>query len=265
MNQPLFAFDAGSATHPGNVRPRNEDSYLVRSDAGLWAVADGMGGHEAGDVASQLIVKALDTIAAAGSAIELLEETESRILLANRQILEMSRQRGGVVIGSTVAILLISEDHYACVWAGDSRLYLVRRDTIRQVSRDHTEIEEMLVSGAVTAEEAKSWPNNVITRAVGVQDNPELEIATGAFEDCDIFVLCSDGLTKHVADDEILKCVSTHDAQTSSASLVHLALERGGFDNVTVIVVRPRRQLSKKERTVPAAILQQPPATDVWE
>ena len=265
MNQSLFTFDAGSATDPGKVRPRNEDSHLVRTDAGLWAVADGMGGHEAGDVASQLIVKALDTITASGSASELLEETERRILLANRQIIEMSRQRGGAVIGSTVAILLISDDHYACLWAGDSRLYLARRDTIRQLSRDHTELEEMLASGAVNAEEAKNWPNNVITRAVGVQDNPELEIVTGALEDCDIFVLCSDGLTKHVTDDEILQCVSSHGAQTSSATLVHLALERGGHDNVTVIVVQPRRRQSKKERTIPTAILQEPPATDVWE
>ncbi|MGH6704675.1 MAG: PP2C family protein-serine/threonine phosphatase, partial [Bradyrhizobium sp.] len=129
MNQSLFTFDAGSATHRGKVRARNEDSHLVRTDAGLWAIADGMGGHEAGDVASQLIVKALDTIVASGSAIELLAETESRILVANRQIIELSRQRGGAVIGSTVAILLISEDHYACLWAGDSRLYLARRDT----------------------------------------------------------------------------------------------------------------------------------------
>jgi serine/threonine protein phosphatase PrpC len=168
MNQSLFTFDAGSMTHAGKVRPRNEDSHLVRTDAGLWAVADGMGGHEAGDVASQLVVKALDTITDAGSAIELLEETENRILLANRQIIELSRRRGGAIIGSTVAILLISEDHYACLWAGDSRLYLVGRGTIRQVSRDHTEVEEMLASGAVTAEEAKTWPNNVITWAVGV-------------------------------------------------------------------------------------------------
>jgi serine/threonine protein phosphatase PrpC len=263
MNQSAFIFDAGSATHPGKVRPRNEDSCLVRTDAGLWAVADGMGGHEAGDLASQLIISELDTISAEGSAIRLLEETESRILRANRQIIEIGRQRGGAVIGSTVAILLISEDHYACIWAGDSRVYLVRRNTIQQVSRDHTEVEEMLASGAVTALEAENWPNNVITRAVGVQDDPELDIVTGAFEDCDIFVLCSDGLTKHVTDDEIRRCVSSQDAQTSSAALVDLALERGGLDNVTVVVVRPTRQ--QKEQTVAAAILQEPPATDVWE
>jgi serine/threonine protein phosphatase PrpC len=260
-----FIFDAASATHPGNVRPRNEDSYLIRTDAGLWAVADGMGGHEAGDVASQLVVSALDTITTVNSAMELLEATQSRVLLANHQIFEISHQRGGAVIGSTVVVLLISEDKFACVWAGDSRLYLARRDTIKQVSRDHTEVEELLASGALSAEEVKNWPNNIITRAVGVQDDPELEIVTGEFEDCDVFVLCSDGLTRHVEDKEILECVSSQDAQTSCAALVRLAIERGGLDNVTVIVVRPRRQPSKKERTIPAAILQGQPASVVWE
>ena len=237
----------------------------MRADAGLWAVADGMGGHEAGDVASHLVVSALDTITTVGSAMELLEATQSRVLVANHQIFEISHQRGGAVIGSTVVILLISEDKFACVWAGDSRLYMVKHDGIKQISRDHTEIEELIASGALSTEEVKNWPNNVITRAVGVHDNPQLEIVTGEFDDCDVFVLCSDGLTRHVEDKEILECVSSHDAQTSSAALVRLALERGGLDNVTVIVVRPRRQSSKKERTVPTAILQGSPASDAWE
>jgi serine/threonine protein phosphatase PrpC len=265
MNQPTLAFDMGATTHPGRVRPRNEDSHLLRADAGIWAVADGMGGHEAGDVASQLIVKELDTISATESAIGLLEETKKRLFLANRQIMEISHQRGGAIIGSTVAILLISEDHYACVWAGDSRVYLAQHDTIRQITRDHTEVEEMLASGLVNVDEARNWPNNVITRAVGVQDNPELEIVTGVFEHSDIFVLCSDGLTKHVSDDEILRYVSNCDAQASSAALVQLALDRGGLDNVTVIVVRPQRLRSPKERTVQATLLTVPPATDVWD
>jgi serine/threonine protein phosphatase PrpC len=265
MTHPLFTFDTGAATHPGKVRTRNEDSHLARPDAGLWAVADGMGGHEAGDVASQLIVKALDTIAAGRSATELLEETENRIAVANGEIIELSRQRGGAVVGSTVATLLISEAHFACLWAGDSRLYLARGNTIKQITRDHTQLEEMLASGALTAEEVKHWPNNVITRAVGVQENPELDIVTGVIEDSDIFVLCSDGLTRHVADQEILQCVSTHTAHTSSAALVGLALERGGRDNVTVIVVQARRRELERERTVPAAILRQHPGSKVWE
>jgi protein phosphatase len=264
MSRSSYIFDAGSATHPGKVRSRNEDAHLLRTDAGLWAVADGMGGHEAGDLASQLIVTALGDIAETSSAVQLLEETESRILLANQQIMDISRQRGGTVIGSTVAILLISEDHYACLWAGDSRLYLASHNAIRQVSRDHTEVEELLASGTVTAEEARHWPQNVITKAIGVQDIPELEIVTGAFEEADTFVLCSDGLTKHVSDDEILKHVCDRDAQTSASELVELALKRGGVDNVTVVVVRPIRHDSSIESTNPALAAERP-ETDIWE
>jgi serine/threonine protein phosphatase PrpC len=257
-----YIFDTGSATHSGQVRSRNEDSHLLRPDAGLWAVADGMGGHEAGDLASQLIVKALDGISEQDSAAKLLEETKSRIFLANQQIIDISRQRGGAVIGSTVAVLLISEDHYACLWAGDSRLYLVTRNTITQISRDHTEVEEMLASRAVSMEEARHWPQNVITKAVGVWENPELEIVTGAFEDSDIFILCSDGLTKHVSDDEIMQYVSCRDAQAACSALVDLALDRGGVDNVTVVVVRPIRKQTAGEHGVAA---DEPPSPDIWE
>jgi serine/threonine protein phosphatase PrpC len=264
MGRSSYIFDAGSATHPGKVRSRNEDACLIRTDAGLWAVADGMGGHEAGDLASQMIVSALDGISETSSAIQLLEETESRIFLANRQIFDMSRQRGGAVIGSTVTILLISEDHYACLWAGDSRLYLVSHGTIRQVSRDHTEVEEMLANGTVTLEEARRWPTNVITKAVGVQDDPELEIVTGSFEEADIFVLCSDGLTKHVSDDEIQRYVSSHDAQASSTALVDLAVQRGGLDNVTIVVVRTLPKDLSGERATQSDSAELP-KTDIWE
>jgi serine/threonine protein phosphatase PrpC len=262
MNQPSYIFDAGSATHQGNVRSRNEDAFLVRTDVGLWAVADGMGGHDSGDLASQLIIKALDSVSSTSSAVELLEETESRVFDANRQIMEISRQRGAGVIGSTVAILLISEDHYACIWAGDSRLYLVNGEAIRQISRDHTEVQEMLASGAVTAEEARHWPQNVITRAVGVHDDPELEIITGALEKSYIFVLCSDGLTKHVSDEEIRRYASAGDAQSSSSALVQLALQRGGLDNVTVVVVRPMDKTMFQESTATETEM---PIADIWE
>jgi serine/threonine protein phosphatase PrpC len=258
MDTSPYIFDTGSATHTGRVRSRNEDAHLVRTDVGLWAVADGMGGHEAGDLASQLIVKALNGISATSSAVQLLEQTENLIFLANQQIMDISRQRGGTVMGSTVAVLLISEDHYACIWAGDSRVYLVRRKTITQLSRDHTEIEEMPAKRAMSAEEVRHLPQNVITRAVGVQENPELEIVTGSFEESDIFVLCSDGLTKHVSDDEIMHYVSGRDAQAASTALVNVAVERGGLDNVTVVVVRavPKQPDGRQP---------EPPKSDIWE
>lgn len=264
MDRSAYAFDAGSATHPGKVRPRNEDAHLSRADIGLWAVADGMGGHEAGDLASQLIVRALDGISSAISAAQLLQETESRLFEANRQIVEISRQRGGAVIGSTVAVLLISEDHFACIWAGDSRVYLASQGSMRQVSRDHTEVEEMIASGAMTTEEAKHWPQNVITKAVGVDETPEFEIVSGAFQESDIFVLCSDGLTKHVSDEEILQYVSAAPPQSSCEALIELALERGGLDNITVVVVRPARATPSGDRTIPC-VTQASPRTGIWE
>lgn len=264
MDQSSYAFDAGSASHPGKVRSRNEDALLVRTDLGLWAVADGMGGHDMGDLASGLIVQALDGISDARSALQLLEEAENRIFQANRQIIEISRQRGGGIIGSTVTILLISEDHFACIWAGDSRLYLVSHEVIKQISRDHTEVEEMLAAGAVTVEEAKRLPQNVITKAIGVHENPELEVVTGAFEESDIFILCSDGLTKHVSEEEILHHASTGDAQSISTNLVDLAVQRGGLDNITVVVVRALRDKPAGE-TVSNVKTGDSPESGFWE
>lgn len=263
MDQSSYAFDAGSASHPGKVRSRNEDALLVRTDLGLWAVADGMGGHDMGDLASGLIVQALDGISETRSALQLLEEAENRIFQANRQIIEISRQRGGI-IGSTVTILLISEDHFACIWAGDSRLYLISHEVIKQISRDHTEVEEMLAAGAVTAEEARLLPQNVITKAIGVHENPELEVVTGAFAESDVFILCSDGLTKHVTEQEILRYATTGDAQSISTNLVDLAVERGGLDNITVVVVRALRDKPAGE-SAPDVKTDDSPESDFWE
>ena len=130
------------------------------------------------------------------------------------------------------------DGHYACVWAGDSRVYLVSGGAIRQLSRDHTEVEELVAAGTLSREDAENWPNNVITRAIGAAEELELEVVTGSADPGDIFVICSDGLTKHLSDDEILQCVAGRNAQAACEAMLELALERGGFDNVTVVVVR---------------------------
>ncbi len=231
-------FDVGCGTHVGNVRKRNEDSYLVRSDIGLWAVADGMGGHQAGDVASQLVVHALDSIEPFVTSAGLLEQCEALIFEANREILEMSRARNGATIGTTVAILLVRDAHFACVWAGDSRIYLVKGGNIKQISRDHTELEELVAAGMFSRADAQSLPNNVITRAVGVTEDIGLEIVTGPVDSGDIFVVCTDGLTKHLGDDEICRNAAACHAQAACDAMMEMALERGGLDNVTAIVVR---------------------------
>lgn len=239
MQLSLAMFQTGTGTHVGRVRQRNEDRFLSMPNAGLWAVADGMGGHEAGEFASQTIVDSLKAIAPAASAAELLSRCEEQIVEANEALRAASRARGGAVIGATIAVLLTYDRHYACVWSGDSRIYVVRSGTISQLSRDHTEVQQLLADGAITAEEAKHWPNsNVVTRAIGVFDAPELELASGSLESGDSFILCSDGLTQHVGDDEILDWVSSQDSQQACDALIALTLERGATDNVTVVVVR---------------------------
>jgi len=231
-------YATGAATHVGKVRERNEDCYLVRPEIGLWAVADGMGGHESGDLASRLIVDTLNMIEPQATAAELLASCENHIALANQRLKQIGRARGGVV-GATLAALLASEDHYACVWSGDSRVYLVRAGAILQLSRDHTEVQELVTAGTITAEEAQHWPGrNSVTRAIGVFDKPDLEVSSGALLDGDSFVICSDGLTRHVSDREILTRASNGPAQAACDTLVSLALDRGGLDNVTVVVVR---------------------------
>ena len=231
-------FDVGSVTHAGRVRERNEDLCLVRTDVGLWAVADGMGGHEAGDLASRVVVQSLDAVGELELAADLLAECEERLFSANQQILALSRDRQGAIVGTTAAVLLVRDNYYACIWAGDSRVYLINRGAINQVSRDHSELEELIAEGALSREDVKDWPSNAITRAVGVADDPEFEVVTGPVEPEDIFVICSDGLTKHVQDEEILQYTATRRAQAACEDMLALALDRGGLDNVTIVIVR---------------------------
>ncbi len=238
MHDTMSRIEAGAATHVGKVRRQNEDNYLVATARGVWAVADGMGGHEAGDVASRVVVEELDAIAPPATAAELLASCEQHIINANRRLKKLADVRGAL-IGTTVAVLLAFDGHYAVVWSGDSRVYRIRRQRIEQISVDHTEAQELVDRGRLTPEEARIWPRrNVITRAIGVSDHPELEIKDGALEPGDTFVICSDGLTTHVEDDEILALASENPAQKACDLLVHMTLDRGAVDNVTVVTVR---------------------------
>ena len=125
------------------------------------------------------------------------------------------------------------------MWSGDSRIYIIREGKISQISRDHTEVQDLLISGVITPEQAETWSgSNAITRAIGVVDLPELEVTSGALNAGDVFVMCTDGLTQHVEDDEILRCVSTSMSQPACDRLIQLTLERGAVDNVTVVVTR---------------------------
>jgi protein phosphatase len=239
MEQQIPRAEAGAATHVGKVRQQNEDNYLVSTASGLWAVADGMGGHRAGDLASLTVVDELKRIPPPSSAAELLASCEARIVDANDRLRQITGEAPDHVVGTTLAVLLVYEESFACIWAGDSRIYRIRGSGIEQLSVDHTEAQELIADGTLTVEEARSWPRrNVITRAIGVIDDLELEITNGTLDDGDIFVICSDGLTTHVKDREILAVTRDYPPQRACDFLVRMTLDRGATDNVTVIVVR---------------------------
>ena len=169
-------FETGCISHTGKVRTANEDNFILRPEIGLWAVADGMGGHENGALASATVVAALEAVGAAGSAPDLLAMLEAGVLKANDD-LRAEIDRRGATMGATLVCLLIHQRHFACLWSGDSRIYLIRSGIIAQVSRDHTEVQDMVDRGLLTADEAKRSPRrHIITHAIGVHETPELDL-----------------------------------------------------------------------------------------
>jgi serine/threonine protein phosphatase PrpC len=238
----FLKFDTGASTHVGRVRQANEDSFIVVPEVGLWAVADGVGGHEAGQMASQTVAGALATVGPAVSAEDQMARFQERLLRANDRIRAYSDERGGGLVGTTVAAFLVYDWQFRVAWAGDSRVYLIRNGAITQISRDHSEVQELLDQGFIKPEEAKSWPRrNVITRAIGIFDDLYLDVREGRVEPGDIFLLCSDGLTGHVSDAEIRDIVGDKRSQDACDSLINLTLDRGATDNVSIIVVRCHR------------------------
>lgn len=249
MGDTRFTYESWAVSHKGNVRQLNEDRYMMSPTprGGLWLVADGMGGHDAGEVASSLIVEHMGTVGIPSSATDQHARFVDRLIHANDELQEYSRKRGGTV-GSTVVALLIYEKEYRCLWLGDSRLYQVRRGKLQQISKDHSEVREMVEQGLMTPAEARISPRrNVITRAVGVHPEIDIEVAHGTVELGDSYILCSDGLTAHCSDDDILEAVQGRKAQEASQMLVEQVLARGGTDNVTVVIVQCRNP----ERTIP--------------
>ena len=246
-------FETGAATHVGLVRKSNEDSFIALPEMGLWAVADGVGGYEAGQLASHAVTSTLESIGPAVSARDQIARFQARILAANHKIHEMSAERDGAPMGSTVAAILIYQRTYACLWAGDSRVYRVRNGAMTQLSRDHSEVQELLDDGVLSVEQARTYGRrNVITRAVGIFDDPGLEIQQGEIEPADVFLICSDGLTGHMSDDEILDSLEGRRSQQACDMLVEQTLERGASDNVSIIIIRCHRAETTKYCPAPA-------------
>ena len=241
MSQNSFYWVSAHLTDKGKVRSINEDACLDRADLGVWAVADGMGGHAAGDLASGMIVNELKSTHPGESLGHLASDVELRLQQVNQKLLLESQRRGGEIIGSTVVTLLAYDGYCIYQWAGDSRIYLYRRGVLKQLSRDHSQLEELIEQGIVTSDQAEqSSIANYITRAVGA--NEPLELDAEIVEPCDgdLFLLCSDGLNKEVNDAEIAEILGRCNFQEAVQQLIDLAMERGARDNVTLVLVQAR-------------------------
>jgi protein phosphatase len=236
-----FRWTSVARSDAGHVREINEDACLDQPEAGRWAVADGMGGHAVGDVASRTVIDALSQLNASRSIRSLVADARTRLQRANRALRDEAARRQVQRIGSTVVVLLACDRFCGYLWAGDSRIYLYRAGQLRQLTRDHSQVEELRSLGVITEEEARHHPaQHMITRAVGATDVLELDEAAIEVADGDVFLLCSDGLSNELSDDEIADVLTTAQRENACGELIERALARGGRDNITAVVVEAR-------------------------
>lgn len=226
-------------TDVGKARKHNEDSVLDRGEIGLWVVADGMGGHAKGDVASQMIVESMKKVHEGVKLESYIDDIEERILDVNQKLVAKAREsEKKITIGSTVAIMLAYEKYCVYMWAGDSRLYRLRDKELRQMTTDHSQVEVYVEQGLISREEAAVHPHgNMITRAVGAAEVLFLDMDIQEMKSGDRYLLCSDGLTKHTNDYEFEEMLQDGSPEETCKAMIQQTLDRGAGDNVTAIVI----------------------------
>ncbi len=233
---PRFRIEDFTTSHVGGVRKENEDSVGGVPEAGIWVVADGMGGHANGRMASQTIVDAVGAIDPGGTVADAAGAVADAIHRANAMVFAKSMELGKQM-GSTVVALVVRDHEFAVLWAGDSRAYLFRDGHLVQLSRDHTQVEDMVERGLLSPEEAEDHPmKHVLSRAVGVQEGLELDAIRDEVVSRDLFLLCSDGLHGVLEDAEIAQVLAARGAGAAE-ELIAMVLERGAPDNVSVTLV----------------------------
>ncbi|WP_455218125.1 PP2C family protein-serine/threonine phosphatase [Kaarinaea lacus] len=226
----------GQHSHVGRIRVHNEDSFLVDAENGFCVLADGMGGHEGGEVASQIVVESVATELRAGTPLA------DAIIVAHQDVVEAAMDgRGRQGMGSTVVALKVNGDQFDMAWVGDSRGYLWDGHQLLQLTKDHSLVQEMVDVGSISAEEAKVHPQrNFVTQALGMIQLHNMKVGRvqGTIQPGYEFLLCSDGLTEHVPHSQIREVMSlANSEQEKTDLLIQQALEYGGSDNVTIIMV----------------------------
>lgn len=238
-DQRPLSWSSYGITDVGKVRKHNEDNLYERAEIGLWVVADGMGGHAKGDIASQMIVDSLKKLHEGTNLTNYIDDIEDRLQEVNRKLIAKAKESANkATIGSTVVIMLAYEKYCIYIWAGDSRLYRLRDGELRQITTDHSQVELYVEQGLISREEAVYHPHgNMITRAVGATEELFLDMDMQEMHRSDRYLLCSDGLTKHTQDFELESIVQQGTTEETCRKLIDITLERGAGDNVTAIVV----------------------------
>lgn len=231
---------SGARTDTGPVRAVNEDAVLQTDGKSFWAVADGLGGHSIGDVASQLVVDGLRDVALKASLDECVDAIEDKLIAINDEIQNYSETHiGGKKMGATVVCLHILGNVGVCLWAGDSRLYRFRDNTLRQMTRDHSHVEELIKRGMLDRKQAATHPErNVITRAVGADSDLFVEVTVFGVAKGDTFLLCSDGLYGVVEPMELAKHLTLGNADNCAKMLIEKALASDANDNISAVVIK---------------------------
>jgi serine/threonine protein phosphatase PrpC len=234
---------SAASTHVGMRRQANEDRYAIVPELGLYLVADGMGGHNAGQVASRLAseaaIRAVEALQ--GATVSLAERLRNAVSSANREIFTAASSKPEFAgMGTTFVGLLFAGERLALAHVGDSRAYLVRGGRLRRLTDDHSIVAELVRRQEISESDARQHPHrHVLTRALGVRPRIEPDLAEMTPQSNDVFILCSDGLTTHVEDDEIAAQVDANpDLEAVAAGLVDAANRAGGVDNTTVLLVR---------------------------
>jgi serine/threonine-protein phosphatase Stp1 len=232
-------YRSASYSHVGLVRQINEDAFLELPENGVWAIADGMGGHAAGDYVASLIVDSLRHVSPSESLAIYTCALRTALIQVNAAVREETLRREVTLMGSTVVVLAAQSNQGVCLWAGDSRLYRLRDGELQGISRDHSYVQELQDSGLLSEAEARVHPRaNIVTRAIGVEDTLDLAMVNLDVQPGDTYLLCSDGLNKTAEDREIRDVLGHADPYQVVRSLVHLGLTRGAPDNITAIVVK---------------------------
>jgi len=238
----LHPLEYSAATHPGLKRENNEDCFLSAPDADLWVVADGMGGHEAGEVASAIVRETFEDFVQKGIPFSLPDAIQK-----SHEVILSSADKGigAHGMGSTVVALLNQKKQYQVAWVGDSRAYLWTPDDyggqLTRLTTDHSYVQMLYTSGAITADEVENHPDkNIITQCLGMQEltQVKVDIAQGQWQKDQWILLCSDGLTDELSDSAIAQILEhSPNSLTAVDQLLHEALTSGGHDNITLQII----------------------------